>query len=664
MTQNQPSKIRLTGIENIPDTAYRAFILLTLILVWKGVWSLGVVNWDDPEYVLNNPYFQNPGNILFGFYMGNYHPLTLFSLYLDSIFFGTAYSKWHISSLVLHGINALLLYQIMRTLGAEKGLSFLTTLVWSVLPVHAESIAWLSARKDLLYTGFGLGSVGLMLLYANSEFRRHVLYWGALILFLMACLAKAMAVSIALWMPVLLYPYFHKKGREKIIFTLFPFILISILTGIIAIMAQDSAGAIDTVNRSHAALLISVESMGLLISHIVYPLELSPIYPYPDVLPGYGTFILVVTIVPTLVLGYKIPWTRPLLAGMLMFFACILPVSQLLPVGSAITADRYAYAATAGLLIGCAGFQRISNNYVYFLLLAIIPFMAWKSTQQLKVWKNGVEVFGQVTRLYPKAAFAWNNLGNAYAETGRLSEAKDAFHSSVAVDRTYVPGLLNLAVVLRESGQENKALDLYRSVPESHNLYPKAAILALQIQSGKNPEVHHLHAAARLFKAFPNHPEVWYVSGNIFQNAKRHAEAIECYTQSLNFQPEFRDAILNRALSYTETGQIQIAIETFEKLLPDYTQPGIIYANWAWALYKSRQYPEAIEKAEQSVRILPGIPQLWFNYGLMAAKAGQDSLASSAYAKGMQLSPDTAGWTQAKQDLQDAGIQADRFLKQ
>lgn len=664
MTHNpKTTNTAASALERIPDWGYHTLLFTILFIVWKGVLSLSTVNWDDPEYILQNPYLIDPTGMLFDFYMGNYHPVTLLSLYLDSILFGTAYSKWHLSSLVLHSINALLLYQVVRAMGGKKSLSFLSVLLWSVLPVHTESIAWLSARKDLVYTGIGLGSVWMMLGYAKSDFNKHSVYSAALILFLMACLAKAMAVSIALWIPVILYPYFQNKGWKKALILLSPFLLMSLITGILAIMAQSDAGAIDAGIRTQSGILVSIESMGMLIAHIVYPFHLSPFYPYPEMIPGYGAFIFIITLGLAGLIGFKIPRLRPVLAGMLMFFACVLPVSQLLPVGSAITADRYAYAATAGLLIGCISVQQRKGFAGQIILVFVILIMAWRSMEQLRVWRNGTQVFEQVTKLYPEAAFAWNNLGNAYAEAGRLADARNAFQKSVAADSSYAPGLLNLAVVLRESGQNSAALALYQRIQESHSLYPKAAILALQLQAGSDPELPHLLSATGLLHRFPDNPEVWYVAGNIFQNAHRHAEAIVCYSQHLNFHPDFKDAILNRAISYTETGQIQSAIETFEKLLPDYSQPGILYANWAWALYKNQQYTEAIEKAEQSVRILPGIPQLWFNYGLIAAKAGQDSLASSVYEKGMQLSPDAAGLTQAKQDLEEAGIQAEKFLK-
>ena len=655
MTPIRPPHKTDSYAERRSDVGYAAIIIAAVFFIWKAVIALGTVNWDDPEYILQNPFLQNPGSILFGFYMGNYHPITLYSLYLDSVCFGTQYSLWHISSLLLHSINAVVLYFLLRTLGIAKLSACGLTLLWAVLPVHAESISWLSARKDLLYTGFGLTSVGLMIQYANTGFRHKAWYFAAILLFLLACLSKAMAVSLALWIPILLYPNIQSIGWKKFSLLLLPFVCISIIIGMVAISAQQSAGAIDMGVRSHAPILISIESMGLLLSHILYPSGLSPFYPYPDSLPGYGTLLLLGIILLSVAFWFTLPKYRNALIGILLFGVCALPVSQLLPVGSAITADRYAYAAAAGLCIGLGlGLRRY--NHAGLLLLLPILLLAWLSKSQIPIWRNGIQVFERVVLLYPQTAFAWNNLGNAYAEIGDAQQASAAFQKAVAADSSYAPGLLNLAAVMSQTGQTANAIALYQRIPQQHALYPSAGIRSLQLEAGAHPQIQHLAAATQLLRQYPSHAELWYLSGNIFQNAHRHAQALVCYHHSLILRPAFQDALLNQAISFTETQQADKAIATFGHLLPTFSQPGVVYANWAWALYRQQQFPEALEKAALSVQVLPGIPALWFNYGLIAFRCGQDSLAQQAYQSGMRLAPDTAALQQAVRDLNEAGI--------
>jgi len=635
-----------------------AFLILalTILFAWSKVLQFQTVNWDDTEYVLLNPFFQNPQDIISSYYMGNYHPVTLYSLYLDHFLWADHYSLWHATQLALHLACAFFLYLVTYRLSHSGFIALLTALTWALLPVHAEPVSWLSSRKDVLYTGFSLLSLWSVLHFVEAGNRKLKWYALSLLFFMLACFSKGMAVILPLWILLIVWGYFPDFIKRKNIVFLLPMILISLIFGVISIQAQQAQKAIQTMTHSWGQWDIALNSLGLLFKNTLVPQGLSPFYPYPDSVISLNLFLGASLVLAAILLSIsRQKYLRRTGISLALFIVAALPVLQILPVGIALSADRYAYLASAGLLCGLIpalmSYLPIATQF-RGVLLFIFPLIYFPLlVKQLPVWKNGVSVFTRVTSLFPEVDFAWSNLGNAHMMEKNFPAAEAAYQRAVSVNPQYGSAWANLTGLYRNQGNLAEAREIAKQ-GLSHN--PDNHALSLHLYFLKsieeiNPDM--LKAALSEVQNFPADPESWFMMGTLFQNVHQHENALICYDVALRLKPDYPAVRINQAISLSETRQFQKAIQSYQQLLKEEASPGIVWANLAWAYYKSGAYPEALKNAEESLRYLPHVPQLWFNYGLMALHMQQDSIALSAYQKAFELNPDSSMILQAHKDL-------------
>ena len=220
-------------------------LLLTFILYRSGLQN-GFVNWDDDKYIIDNPLIRSLdiGALFSGYVMGNYHPLTMLVYAIEYQLFGIDPTGYHVVNMLLHLLNTFLVFLAIIRLSKNNLAGLVAALFFGIHPMHVESVVWASELKDLLYTAFFLGSWIFYMRYIDAPEKRKY-YYIALLLFLAALLSKAMAVSL---LPVLfLTDYFRgRKISRPVIVEKFPWILLSIIFGIVAVLAQQSLGATES----------------------------------------------------------------------------------------------------------------------------------------------------------------------------------------------------------------------------------------------------------------------------------------------------------------------------------------------------------------------------------------------------------------------------------
>jgi tetratricopeptide (TPR) repeat protein len=637
------------------------------IAVWFGARKLGFVNWDDPEYILENPWLSQPENVWRIFYMGNYHPVTLLSLALDNLMWGKNPIGWHSTQLFLHAINVGLLFAIARKLNLSYLTSLSIALIWSVMPVHVEPVSWLSSRKDLLYTCFGFSA---LLAYAYSRHKDKFapfFYSLSLLFFVLACLSKAMAVILTVWIILLFHQEYLRNGSiRKLFFHILPFFLISLFFGGLAWMAQADTGAIQESLGIARQLLLAGQSMVFLLLQTIFPYELSPFYPYPDelLMPGLVSWAILSGLG---LLVWKYRWKMPGVSdGLLLFLSGILPVSQLIPVGIALTADRYAYFASAGLLIGLVPFlqQKITKPTLFLSFVGVcVGVFVMRIQKQLPVWHSGVALFAQVTQQYPQAAFAWSNLGTAYATQGDVSQAEICYRRTLAADSTYKAGYQNLTTLLYDRQQFPEAGFInqlaIRRFPED-----KATQL-MQFRLSCIPACtkQQVSGLMKWLQEFPHEHGAWAILGEHYRAKHQYASAQACFSLAYQLNPHFENYQISLAMMMAEVNRAKEADSLLSQLLLKKPQDVVLLANLAWVKYRAFEYARASQLNLQAIQQAPQAGILKANQVIYEWKNNRPADAKKYYAQFLELSPDSSTLQQARIDFLQAGIQEKELVE-
>jgi len=470
-----------------------AALLAALIVAFSPILSNGFTNWDDPEYVTRNALIQDLGpasieRMFRAYVLGNYHPVTLLSLALDYRFFELDPRGYHATSLVLHVLVTLLIFTWIALLGGDRASALAVAALAGLHPMRVESVAWIAARKDLLCAFFYLGSLVFYHLYTTRPRGRFAYYSAALAAFLLALLSKAMAVTLV---PVLvLIDFFERRpgGRARWLDKI-PFAAAALVFGLVGIDAQRASQAISDSAALpwHERLFLSAYALLVYLGKAVVPFGLSAFHRYPQkpdgVYPWY-VYAAPLVVAGVAVAAWRLLRPRPLAAfGALFFVANLVLVLQLLPVGSALIAERYSYLAYPGLLLalvvpwrGAAGAR--GARWVVVLVVCAAAALGMLTYRRCAVWRDSGTLWSDALRRYPEGhPIVLYNLASFWvAENRNQTGALELLDRGVDWPRQVQPELqarfLNLRGRLRfNQGSYDAALEDYdRAITVSPDL--------------------------------------------------------------------------------------------------------------------------------------------------------------------------------------------------
>jgi hypothetical protein len=428
-----------------------AILLLTLVAYYPSLDNRMLKFWDDQDYVTNSTAVKSlsAGNVVEIFrhdnpMTGNYHPLTTLSLAFNYHFSELDPYGYILTNLLLHLLNTLLVFLFVRRLaGGNTRVAAITALLFGLSPVHVESVAWISERKDVLYTFFFLGS--LIAYQHYLEKKGWLPYALSLVLFICALLSKAMAASLPLVL-ILLHWAGTRRRDWKLLVDKIPFFVVALLMGMLAVKIQAEGEAITEKLPVLMRFLHATYGFTAYLPKILFPLGLSAYYPYPypQVNGHWVTHPVPVIFYLTLLVSVAIfcfaAWCvisgkKNLQVpgfGLLFYAVTIALVLQFLPVGRVIMADRYAYVPSIGIFF-IAGYyfdrlSRIKSWRIPAMALAGVYacFFLVTTRQQVKTWKNDETLWNRVISLYPddsRLAVGYTNRGSYLLTEGRPQEA-------------------------------------------------------------------------------------------------------------------------------------------------------------------------------------------------------------------------------------------------
>jgi len=550
----------------LPLTAF--FVALVTFLVFLPSLRNGFVEWDDQGYVYNNELIRSvdPGLIKHIFtapVMANWHPLTVFSFAIDYSIWGLDPWGYHLVNIAFHALNAglvsILAYCLVELSGAGKTFSLMaglvTALLFGVHPLHVESVAWVSERKDVLSTFFFILSVISYVKFASLGQRKALSYSLALISFILAVLSKPMAITLpAVLLIVDFYPLDRlslDKGlsaMKVLIVEKIPFLAVIPVSAALTVWAQRSA--LSTLSNVPVSLRVFMAFRALVfyLYKMLLPFNLSPYYPYDynphpsvrDFLSYEYTGALALLLIITAFCIIMRKRHKFFLALWLFYIVTLMPVSGIVQVGGQAAADRYTYLSGLGpfMLVGLGAgwlatrdgtFIKLSGGIIIMAFLAALSVL---TVRQIRVWRDTVSLWSKTISVFPESIpVVYLNRGIAYQKSGELKKSIEDFDTAIRLYPGYAEAYESRAMSYGRLSEHNQAV----------NDFTKAIEL-----DPKNANAYHNRGVAHL------------------KNGD-YKKAVEDLEKAVELVPGSGMAHFNLGLAYAGLGDSSHAIENFRK---------------------------------------------------------------------------------------------------
>ncbi|MEE9258282.1 MAG: tetratricopeptide repeat protein, partial [Nitrospinaceae bacterium] len=572
----------------------------------------------------------------------------------------------HFTSVILHGFNTCIVFflfivfaeKIRPGFKSDPSLSLIggaVALIFGLHPLRVESVAWVSARNDLICGLFFFTALLAYFFYAakKSAGSRTVLYLTTLILFTLALLSKPMAVTL----PVILllmdgYPLerFKQHGRPLFLFLeKLPFFILSLVSGMITLMARaqgETAGSVGKLNFSggltHAGstgspglaerFLNAVDSLSFYAEQTLWPVHLIPYYPLPENPTVFSEpFIASAVIVGGLTALCIWMWQRGqkfYLICWLYYLVTIAPVSGLIDSREQIAgADRYTYISTvsfyflagAGILWAWKKNSQPLNRNPFkagalFSCLAVTLILGLLSAQQIKVWKNGETLWSHVARSFPgRLALAHTKLGDFFRSDGQFKKAEAEYRQALAINPKDSGSYNNLGLVYMDSGRAQEAETAFKNALRIDPKHAKSHnnLGLLYMESGRTQEAASAFQAA--LKIQPRFTGAHNNFGLLHQKNGNLEEAEAEYQLALKADPRFAKTLNNFGLLYMEQGHTGKAEEAFTSALKNRPEFAEARNNLGLIHLQKGERGKAIEAFETALKLNPGFAPAYRN---------------------------------------------------
>lgn len=563
-------------------------IVALTFLVYAGSLKNGFTNWDDTEYVTKNPYLaltsENLPHLLTGTFVGNKHPLTMLSLSVDHQFGGkTDGFPYHLTSLLWHLLNTVLVFFFIRQLAnGRTAVALITAAAFALHPMHVESVSWVSARKDVLYTAFFLAGLIAYVRYVD----RRTVGWLVLAFALATLSMLAKPAAVVFGVVLLLIDWYRQRplGEAKVWLEKVPFLALGFLTGWLTINAQGEAIDRETYTIVERLVYGAYDYIAYLVK-AVYWGKLSAFHAYP--LQEHRLTSMYYACVPLALGLLGFAWWRRRQApsafwGLAFYTVTIALVLQVITIGSALLAERYTYVPYIGLFFAIGmGFERlqgVARTGALALLVAFGAAAAFQTWQQSMVWKDSITLFSQAIENYPQTRNAYLNRAGAYMDTKQYDRALQDLNKADFLKPNHIMTRSNRGLCLYEmgryqdamkdfdwlaSGNVGKAIDYVRRGDCLSRMgRPEEALKAYENALAKD---------ANEGKAYNNRAMIYF-------NQKNYDQAISDYTKALELASKPDGQVLkNRGATYLLKGDYAAAIQDFDQSVAAGHNEGDLY---------------------------------------------------------------------------------------
>ena len=591
-------------------TKYRSLwicLVLTLVTVavFYQVCSYDFVNFDDAEYIYENPNIQagiTPEAIKWAFTTGranNWHPLTWLSHMLDWQLFG--HNPWghHLTNLIFHIANTLLLFVVLKQMTRNIWPSAFVAALFAIHPLHVESVAWVAERKDVLSTFFWILTV-----WAYVRFVRRPKVAGYLLVvvfFVLGLLSKPMLVTLPF--VLLLLDYWPldrlspKRPKAGLFIEKIPLFAMALVSCIVTFIVQQKGGAIHSGEDYSFFVRLANASISYLqyINKMIWPVRLAMFYPHPgqniSILYAIisAVFLLVVTI---FILRFAAD-RRYFVTGWFWYLGTLIPVIGLVQVGDQAMADRYSYITLTGLFIIIAwGLPELLGKWphrkvaLWTCSLVVLSALAVCAYLQQRYWKNSITLCEhalKVTKDNYKAHFCMTDM---LLEQGRIEEAIRHNTEALRINPNYAKAFNNLGIALRKAGRIDEAIDCYK----------------------------------RAIEIDPDFATAYVNLGYALAAKGKFDEAISVYNKALKIAPDLIQLHINLGVALFRSGKSAEAQKEYEKILLIQPQNAVAHNDLGAVLLQQGKFDQAIGHFKQALQINPNYINARNNLELALAK--------------------------------------------
>lgn len=578
-------------------------LIVTVVAVFWQVHSFEFINYDDDKYVSENPHISTGlkwDNIVWVFtsqHVGNWHPLTGLSHILDCQLFGANAGPHHVVNMLFHIVNTLLLFIVLRQMTGAVWQSAFVAAAFALHPLHIESVAWISERKDMLSSFFWIFTMGAYCRYIkNPKTSRYLL---TIIFFVFGLMSKPMVVTLPFVLLLLDYWPLNRldiKNKWQIyhlIIEKIPFFILAAVSSVVTFIVQRSAGAV----REIEVVPFMTRAANAVISYVKYiekmfvPARLAAFYPYPAKIPpvwqilAAALLLLLITIlVIRLAARYKY-----LLVGWFWYLGTLVPVIGLVLVGDQAMADRYTYVPLTGLFIIIAWTANdllAKSHYrkaiLSFLTLAIISTLFVCAFFQTRHWRNSQSLFEHAMKVTDRNYLAYNNLGLVMIQQGKINEAIDHFRHSLLIKPDYIEAINNLAFVYSRLGLTAEAMAASKRAIEIKPQYGGAYCNLARAYNDLNQPSNAIYACKKALSINPDFAEAYCNLGVAYGKLNKSVEATESFGKAIKLKPGFTEAYYNLGAIYAQLGRFENAIDTLKQAVR--TKPDYAEAHYALAI--------------------------------------------------------------------------------
>jgi len=591
--------------------------LAALVLaVFVQVYDFQFLEYDDSVYCSKNPRIQasvTPEGLLEILTHGHHQlwiPLTSLTYMIGCSLYGLSEAGHHLTNLALHWANVLLLFYVLRRMTGRIGASALVAALFAVHPINVEAVAWVSGRKELLYTLFWLLTVGAYTRYAHRPNVR--LYMAVLVLHILGLASKSSQVTLPVILLLLDYWPLNRgtpsditsqEGRVKLgklLLEKLPLLVVSVPVAASAVIITRHAGG--EVSMTDLPLWTRIGNTPVVylfyIGKLFFPVGLAPHYSYP--IEGYpqwqvagSALVPIVITLGVLALARRAPY---LLVGWLWYLIALLPVCGVVRAANFLTADRYAYVPLIGLFImlawlaaSCASHVPKLRTPIGGLAIIIVLVLAIGSGRQTRHWRNDITLWEHAVAVVPDDTIAYNNLGTALRAAGRKEEALRVFNQARELHAVFKRDVyMNLGTLLADQGRFEEA--------EQH--------------------------FAAVVRAVPDDTVARVYLARVLTDLGRTPEAIMQYNQALILEPdnvEVREALVELSVGKPDR------VGAHKALAQSYAVIG--------------NFDEAIRYSEEALNIDPNDSRIHNDLGVIWLMAGSLEKAKSAFIQALKLDP-------------------------
>jgi tetratricopeptide (TPR) repeat protein len=665
-----------------------ALLVAATWAIYGQVRQFELVDFDDLSYVADNPHVTggvSAENVSWAFthaYEGYWSPVTWLSYMADTSLFGVRSGAYHLTNVAIHAANACLLFLVLLRMTRHPWRSAVVAALFTVHPLHVESVAWVAERKDVLSGFFWFLTIWTYLRYVERPVWTR--YGLVIVSFACGLMAKPMIVTLPIVLLLLdAWPLErlaatarHLEGqkarsrksrdnqpatpappdgwlptsRSALAWEKAPLLALSVAMSFITLATQRNAGAVPTFD----AIPIGTRMANAMVSPAVYlvkmawPSGLAAIYPYPASAPVWQAIlaaaVLAAITIVVLRYGRRAPY---LFVGWLWYLITLLPVLGLIQAGPQARADRYTYLSMVGIAIMAvwglahlvvrrpAAARAIAVSVC--LALSLCAALAWR---QVQYWRDGETLFRRALSVTSGNYVAYVGLGTVLRSQGRLDESIAAYEDAIRAAARFPEAYAGLGQTLLAADRTDAAAI---ALAEAVRLAPADAISHSNLgtalaRAGRLDEAATAYRDA--LRLAPDSPAAHSGLGLTLGRQDRLDDAVREFNEAIRLNPGFADAHFNLAMVLAQHGRVGDAIPYLReasRLNPASADSHIQLGN---ALAMQGQMDEAIVELTAGSRLKPGDADVHSNLGIALAARGRFDEAIAELVEAIRLNPD------------------------